>query len=115
MRPLTLKNSLRAVALVAVVAAVAAPVAVAAPDQPDAVRTPQKPAVVTSALKGEGRLNYPVPEDDVRISVDATATYPAQNPWRPTRSKGTFRIYHSFGQPGGKPPKVYWGTSRSTA
>ncbi|MFD9909767.1 hypothetical protein [Streptomyces sp. NPDC059063] len=102
------KNSLRAVALVAIIAAVAAPVAVAAPDHTGAA-TPGKPAVVTSVLKGEGRLNYPVPQDDVRVSVDAKAVFPAKNPWDPTRSSGTFRIYHSFGQPGGKPPKVYWG------
>lgn len=98
-----LKNALRAAAVLAVVAAVAAPVAVAAP----APAAPAAPAAVTAAaplqssLKGEGRMDYPVADEEVRVSVNAHSAYDRGS--IPTRSWGTFRISHEVDG------TVYWG------
>lgn len=90
-----LNRTLRVTALLAVVAAVAAPVAVAAP-APDTATVSS-----LSSLKGEARMDYPVANQEVRVSVDARSTYTVGS--IPQRSWGTFRISHA--QDG----KVYWG------
>ncbi|GGT35945.1 hypothetical protein [Streptomyces purpureus] len=61
-----LKTTLRAAALLALVAAVAAPVAVAAPSPAPA---PPPAAITASVLKGEGRLDYPVRDQEVRVAA----------------------------------------------
>lgn len=90
-----LNRTLRAAALLALVAAVTAPVAVAAPTSP----SPETVAV--SSLKGDGRMDYPVANQEVRVSVNARSTYTVGS--IPQRSWGTFRISHA--QDG----KLYWG------
>ncbi|MFE7441201.1 hypothetical protein ACFU7X_12135 [Streptomyces chartreusis] len=91
-------RTLRATALLALVIAVATPVAVAAPDP----SSPPEPETVTfSLLKGDGRMDYPVADQEVRVSVDARSTYGVGS--MPQRSWGTFRISHA--QDG----KLYWG------
>ncbi|MGW7416405.1 hypothetical protein [Streptomyces sp. NPDC054863] len=105
-----LTRTLRATALLAVVAAVAAPVAVAAPTavpaptiaKPTVTATAApSPGTTVSSLKGDARMDYPVADQEVRVSVDARATYGAGSV--PQRSRGTFRISHA--QDG----KLYWG------
>ncbi|MFF9111997.1 hypothetical protein [Streptomyces sp. NPDC014805] len=93
-----LNRTLRATALLAVMGAVAAPVAVAAPapSSPTARET-----VTVSSLKGDARMDYPVTDQVVRVSVDARAVYSVGS--TPQRSWGTFRISHA--QDG----KLYWG------
>ncbi|MFF4740801.1 hypothetical protein ACFY2W_33655 [Streptomyces sp. NPDC001262] len=93
-----LNRTLRATALLAVVAAVAAPVAVAAPARET---TTVSSLSSLSSLKGEARMDYPVANQEVRVSVDARSTYTVGS--IPQRSWGTFRISHA--QDG----KVYWG------
>ncbi|RCH66589.1 hypothetical protein DT019_20765 [Streptomyces sp. SDr-06] len=56
---------------------------------------------MVSSLKGDGRMDYPVPDQEVRVSVDAHSAYTAGG--MPQRSWGTFRISHA--QDG----KLYWG------
>ncbi|WP_329119450.1 hypothetical protein [Streptomyces sp. NBC_01353] len=109
-----LKNSLRAAALLALVAAVAAPVAVAAPDpapvsasRPPALSAEAPSSLLRSSLKGEGRMEYPVADEEVRFSVDARSTYTVGS--IPTRSWGTFRLSHSYPAKDGAPAKVHWG------
>ncbi|MEU9864493.1 hypothetical protein AB0D99_26825 [Streptomyces sp. NPDC047971] len=64
-----LKNSLRAAAVLALIAAVAAPVAVAAPaPEPPPLRVATE--TLRSSLKGEARREYPVAEEEVRFSVE---------------------------------------------
>ncbi|MBZ4323405.1 hypothetical protein [Streptomyces huiliensis] len=82
------------------VAAVAAPVAVAVA-APDRSEPPARQAVAVSSLKGDARMDYPVRDQEVRVSVDARSTYAAGSVSR--RSWGTFRISHA--QDG----KLYWG------
>lgn len=112
-----LKQTLRAAAVVALVAVVAAPVAVAAPASAPsaAARTPAAVAALmpgaapgapaaaarTSALKGEARLGYEVAEEEVRVTVDARSTSTVGSV--PVRSWGTFRISHAIGG------RDYWG------
>ncbi|GGQ26517.1 hypothetical protein [Streptomyces roseolilacinus] len=106
-------RTLRATLLLAVAAAVAAPAAAAAPaPSPPSVRktaaaaaAPAPPrareAVTVSSLKGDARMDYPVADEEVRVSVDARSTYAAGSV--PRRSWGTFRISHSQGG------TLYWG------
>ncbi|WP_069887246.1 hypothetical protein [Streptomyces luteocolor] len=72
-----------------------------------AQEAPEQP--VTSRLKGEGRLDYAVPQDDVRVSVDARATFRSKDWSLPVKSSGTFRIYHRSPSPDGGPDLVNWG------
>ncbi|MEU9657402.1 hypothetical protein [Streptomyces chartreusis] len=89
---------LRATALLALVIAVATPVAVAAPD-PSLPPVPE--SVTVSSLNGDGRMDYPVADQEVRVSVDARSAYGVGS--MPQRSWGTFRISHA--QDG----RLYWG------
>jgi len=93
-----LKKTLHATALLAVVAAVAAPVAVAAPAPSS---PPERATATVSSLEGDARMDYPVADQEVRVSVNARSTYTVgsipKHPW------GTFRISHA--QDG----KLYWG------
>ncbi|WP_328944166.1 hypothetical protein OG259_24205 [Streptomyces sp. NBC_00250] len=115
-----LKNSLRAAALLALVAAVATPVAVAAPAPAEApaplsasaygsahASAEASASTLRSSLKGEGRMEYPETEEEVRFSVDARATYAAGS--LPTRSWGTFRLSHSYPAKDGAPATTHWG------
>ncbi|MFJ4876881.1 hypothetical protein ACIP93_16915 [Streptomyces sp. NPDC088745] len=108
-----LKHTLRAAALLALVAAVAAPVAVAAPGSApraaaasqvriDTATPPPSGARFTSTLKGEARLGYQAPgEHDVRVSIDARSSYgPGSQSFD---ARGTFRLSH---EQNGEP---YWG------
>lgn len=92
-----LDRTLRATALVAALVAVAAPAAAAPVASP--TPAPQTPAV--SSLKGDARMDYPVADQEVRVSVDAHSTYTVGSV--PQRSWGTFRISHA--QDG----TLYWG------
>uniref|UniRef100_A0AAU2UZZ3 Uncharacterized protein n=1 Tax=Streptomyces sp. NBC_00003 TaxID=2903608 RepID=A0AAU2UZZ3_9ACTN len=93
-----LVRTLRATALLALVVAVTAPVAVAAP----ASYSPPAPkSAIVSSLKGDARMDYPVADQEVRVSVDAHSTYTVGSV--SPRSWGTFRISHA--QDG----KLYWG------
>ncbi|MEU6305995.1 hypothetical protein [Streptomyces chartreusis] len=93
-----LNKTLRASALLTLVIAVAVPVAVAAP----VPSSPPAPEPVTiSSLWGDGRMHYPVADEEVRVSVDARSMYGVGSV--PQRSWGTFRISHA--QDG----KLYWG------
>ncbi|WP_137988777.1 hypothetical protein [Streptomyces vilmorinianum] len=103
-----LKNSLRAAAVLALVAAIAAPVAVAAPAPAELAPAPAPArASLHSSLKGEARMEYPVPDEEVRFSVDAHSTHGPGS--TPTRSWGTFRLSHSYPAKDGAPAKVHWG------
>ncbi|CAL9403552.1 hypothetical protein SUDANB176_01514 [Streptomyces sp. enrichment culture] len=77
------KRSLRAAAVLALVAALAAPAAAS---------TPAPPPTAAVSLQGTARLGYPVAEEEVRVTVDAHAAFGAGS--FPTRSWGTFRISH---------------------
>ncbi|QCX76649.1 hypothetical protein C9F11_14900 [Streptomyces sp. YIM 121038] len=103
------KNALRATALAALATAVAVPAALAGPSGAEPRPATAKPPVVTSVLKGEGRMDYPVRSEDVRIKVDAEAVFPADRPFRPSRTTGTFRIQHSYPARDGKPARTLWG------
>ncbi|MFI0981257.1 hypothetical protein ACH4SP_30135 [Streptomyces sp. NPDC021093] len=101
-----LNRTLRATALLAIVAAVAAPVAVAAPTttappSPGTAAVSASAPAAVSSLKGDARMDYPVADQEVRVSVDARSTYTAGS--IPQRSWGTFRISHF--QDG----KLHWG------
>ncbi|MGW7363241.1 hypothetical protein ACWGI8_07400 [Streptomyces sp. NPDC054841] len=93
-----LKKTLRAAAVLALVAAVAAP-AVAAPAPEAAPDAP--PTTLASSLQGEARLGYDIAEEEVRVTVDAHSTYTVGG--IPTRSWGTFRISHVIDG------RDYWG------
>ncbi|MDT9692608.1 hypothetical protein Q5762_30620 [Streptomyces sp. P9(2023)] len=86
-----LKTSLRAAAVLALVAAVASPVAIAAPAP---ALAEESATVLRSSLRGAARMDYPVADEDVRFSVDAHSTYGPVS--LPTRSWGTFRLSHSY-------------------
>lgn len=93
-----LNRTLRVTALLALVAAVAAPVAVAAP----ASSSPPAPeTVAVSSLKGDAGMDYPVADQEVRVSVDARSTYTVDS--IPQRSWGTFRILRA------RDGTLYWG------
>ncbi|MCI3930742.1 hypothetical protein [Streptomyces sp. AN091965] len=104
-----LKNALRATALAALATAVTVPAALAGPSggepRPAAAKTP----VVTSVLKGEGRMDYPVEDEDVRIRVDAKAVSPGGGSSLKGRSTGTFRIQHSYPARDGRRARTLWG------
>ncbi|MGI5340135.1 hypothetical protein ACQEVS_23435 [Streptomyces sp. CA-181903] len=61
---------------------------------------------LTSAIRGSGRMEYPVTTEDIRLTVDAHATS-AGRPDLTPHSWGTFRLSHTIGT--GKQAKVYWG------
>lgn len=97
-----LKNTLRAAAVLALVAAVAAPVAVAAPAPAPAPGAPVTQGVSrTVSLKGAARLGYEVGTEEVRVTVDAHGTY--EHGSLPTGARGTFRVSHVIDG------RDYWG------
>ncbi|MBD0423969.1 hypothetical protein H0H10_33225 [Streptomyces sp. TRM S81-3] len=87
-----LKHTLRAAAVLALVAAVAVPAAASTPVPPETTAPPRSAA---ASLQGTARLGYPVAEEEVRVSVDAHAAYGPGS--FPVRSWGTFRISHVVG------------------
>ncbi|WP_158587869.1 hypothetical protein [Actinomadura logoneensis] len=62
---------------------------------------PAASGVQTSHLKGWARMDFPVPDNDIQVTVDAHATFDAHGSSTPTRSWGTFRIYHRAKMPDG--------------
>ncbi|MCK7621711.1 hypothetical protein MUU72_00960 [Streptomyces sp. RS10V-4] len=92
-----LTRTLRVTALLALVVAVAAPAAAA----PAPATPPAGEAVAVSSLKGDARMDYPLTDQEVRVSVDAHSAYTVGS--TPQRSWGTFRISHA--QDG----TLYWG------
>ncbi|WP_427891687.1 hypothetical protein ACQHIV_03805 [Kribbella sp. GL6] len=71
----------------------------AVPNRPAAAT--QTAAVPTSHLVGTAAMYFPAPDNDIRISVDAHATFNPNGDSRPTRSWGTFRISHRVKMPDG--------------
>ncbi|QEU93705.1 hypothetical protein [Streptomyces kanamyceticus] len=114
----TCTKSARAATLFAAFAVLAATVgaasastvgAASASSSQDAPATGSGP--VTSTLKGSARLAYPVPTEDIRVSVDARSDYKSAD-WslpEPGKSSGTFRIVHRGDPVDGKPGWVNWG------
>ncbi|MBC2874505.1 MULTISPECIES: hypothetical protein [Streptomyces] len=96
-----MNKTLRTAALLALALTTTATAGVA-----DAATTKGADRPLTSAIRGSGRMEYPVTTEDVRLTVDAHATY-AGGPTLPTKSWGTFRLSHKFGT--GKQAKIYWG------
>ncbi|MEU7135546.1 hypothetical protein [Streptomyces sp. NPDC046261] len=96
---------LRAAALIALATALTVPagaaVADATPPPP-----PRAERTTHSSLQGTARMDYPVAEEDVRVSVDAHSTFDQGN--KPLTSRGTFRISHKQAGPDGK-VRDYWG------
>ncbi|GGR15264.1 hypothetical protein WEB32_20950 [Streptomyces netropsis] len=93
-----IKKALPVASLLAL-AAVAMPVEASASDAP----------TTTASIKGWGRMDFPAPGNDVQVTVDAHGTYTKDSPFFPTRSSGTFRVYHRIDQGKDKPPFVNWG------
>ncbi|MGW8886287.1 hypothetical protein [Streptomyces sp. NPDC055749] len=90
-----LNRTLRATALLALVAAVTAPVTVAAP------ASPSPETVALSSLKGDAHTDHPVANQELRVFVNSRSTCTVGS--IPQHSWGTFRISHA--QDG----KLYWG------
>lgn len=53
----------------------------------------------TAGIRGKARMYFPAPGNHIWVTVDAHSEFDA-SPSIPTRSWGTFRIYHGFDQPG---------------
>lgn len=87
----------------AVPLALAAATTVAA-DRPAAATSP-----TVAGISGWARMDYPLPDDDIRIFVDAHGLFTPHDQAVPARSWGTFRIQHLMPQTDGKPPLFNWG------
>ncbi|MGW5675448.1 hypothetical protein ACWEV4_10255 [Streptomyces sp. NPDC003860] len=126
----TLKSSVRFVVPLAVVLATMG--VASAPASADSDRPAERPVIAAAAapavvgIKGGGRMAYPVPEDEIRIFVNARGTVPARDGARAgagtaagagaasgatagAKAWGTFRIQHLVPQPDGRPPLFNWG------
>ncbi|MEV0324506.1 hypothetical protein ACIBKX_39090 [Streptomyces sp. NPDC050658] len=70
--------------------------------------TPKPP---TASLKGQSRMDFPDPAGghDIRVTVDARAVFDPNGASLPTRSWGTFRIYHRIDPTNDRPGTVNWG------
>ncbi|MEU5127762.1 hypothetical protein [Streptomyces mobaraensis] len=97
-----MNRTLRTAALLALILTTTATAGVA--DAATPTKAPDR--IVTSALRGSGRMEYPVTTEDIRLTVDAHAAY-TSGPTFPTKSWGAFRLSHKIGT--GKQAKVYWG------
>ncbi|MGX2994832.1 hypothetical protein JNUCC64_11115 [Streptomyces sp. JNUCC 64] len=64
---------------------------------------------LASSLKGWGRMDYPDAGHDIRVTVDAHATFKGVGWARPDKAWGTFRVYHRMPAAGSEPEKVNWG------
>ncbi|MFF5208901.1 hypothetical protein [Streptosporangium sp. NPDC000396] len=95
-------------ASVAVAAPAAPAVEPAAPAVTTAPAESTPTATTTSSIKGWARMYFPAPGNDVQITVDAHSEFTQESPSIPTRSWGTFRIYHGVDEPG-KPHQENWG------
>ncbi|MFF4159004.1 hypothetical protein [Streptomyces sp. NPDC001678] len=95
----------RTIALLAIVAALTAPAAVPAVAASPAGGEPR--ITSTSSLTGWGRMDYPAPGNDIRVTVDARAFYGPGH--LPVRSEGTFRISHRTDAVNGQPASDHWG------
>ncbi|MEU6037796.1 hypothetical protein ABZ801_20545 [Actinomadura sp. NPDC047616] len=71
--------------------------AVSAANAASAHSTPS--AGSTSSIKGKARMYFPAPGHNIWVTVDAHSEF-TNSPSIPTRSWGTFRIYHGVDQPG---------------
>ncbi|MEU8583150.1 hypothetical protein [Streptomyces abikoensis] len=95
----------RALALLALAAALTAPAAV-----PAVAASPSggEPRITsTSSLTGTGRMDYPAPGNDIRVTVDARSSYGPGH--LPVRSEGTFRVSHHTDAMNGEPASDHWG------
>jgi hypothetical protein len=75
---------------------------------PLVISTPAQstPSDTTGAVTGWAQMYFPAPGNDVEITVDAHATFGAGE--FPTKSWGTFLIYHRIDEGGGQ-TYVNWG------
>ncbi|WP_261989341.1 hypothetical protein [Streptomyces sp. uw30] len=64
---------------------------------------------LVSSLTGHGRMDYPDPGHDIRITVDAHATFKGEAWAKPDKAWGTFRMHHRMPAANGEPEKVNWG------
>ncbi|MER5939536.1 hypothetical protein ABT121_19695 [Streptomyces sp. NPDC001928] len=78
-----------------------------APDRTARASASSGPLV--SSLKGHGRMAYPDPGHDIRITVDAHATFKGEGWTKPDKAWGTFRIHHRMPAANGEPEKGNWG------
>ncbi|MFG1664241.1 hypothetical protein [Streptomyces sp. Y7] len=78
-----------------------------APDR--TARASASPGTLVSSLKGRGRMDYPDPGHDIRVTVDAHATFKGEGWTEPDRAWGTFRIFHRMPAAAGEPAPVNWG------
>ncbi|MDT0450142.1 hypothetical protein [Streptomyces hesseae] len=95
----------RTLTLLALAAALTAPAAVPAVAASPAGGEP--PITSTSSLTGWGRMDYPMPGNDIRVTVDARSSYGPGH--LPVRSDGTFRISHRTDAMNGQPASDHWG------
>lgn len=98
----------RTLTLLALAAALTAPAAVpAVAASPAGGEPPMPPITSTSSLTGWGRMDYPVPGNDIRVTVDARSSYGPGH--LPVRSESTFRIRHRTDAADGRPASDHWG------
>ncbi|MFB6810950.1 hypothetical protein [Streptomyces sp. NPDC056387] len=97
------RRTLHVAALLALAAALTGTTATASAATPP----PPPAAESTARLKGSAHLDYPVANEEIRVSVDARATFTKDNPWYPTKTEGTFRLSHTIPQPDGS-SRTYW-------
>ncbi|MFJ2022697.1 hypothetical protein ACIODW_02640 [Streptomyces sp. NPDC087897] len=100
---------LAAAAVVATTAGIASASAAPASEPGRDARATAPSGALTSSLKGWGRMDYPDAGHDIRVTVDAHATFKGVGWAEPDRSWGTFRIYHRMPAADGGPARVNWG------
>ncbi|MFF8710113.1 hypothetical protein ACF07T_01545 [Streptomyces sp. NPDC015184] len=100
---------LAATALVATTAGVATAATAPAPEPDRTARASTPSGALTSSLKGRARMDYPDAGHDIRVTVDAHATFKGVGWAEPDKSWGTFRIYHRMPAAEGGPEMVNWG------
>ncbi|MFB6503225.1 MULTISPECIES: hypothetical protein [unclassified Streptomyces] len=100
---------LAATALVATTAGVASASTAPAPEPDRTARASAPSGALTSSLKGRGRMDYPDAGHDIRVTVDAHATFRGVGWAEPDKSWGTFRIYHRMPAAESGPAPVNWG------
>lgn len=93
-----------AAATTAAVALTATATPSAAVDRPAGTSVPAR-----AGITGWARMDYPVPQDDVRIFVDAHGLLTPHGDGVLTRPYGSFRIQHLMPQEDATPPLFNWG------
>ncbi|MFI2210218.1 hypothetical protein [Streptomyces sp. NPDC020141] len=100
---------LAATAVAVTTAGVASASAAPASEPGKTVRASAPSGSLTSSLKGWGRMDYPDAGHDIRVTVDAHATFKGVGWVEPDKARGTFRIHHRMPAAKGEPEKVNWG------